>query len=105
MFFLLAAFGLPATLPVALIVVMAGGLSTIVPTPGGIGTQQVLLAYLLHATASTAAVVSFSLGMQAAVTTLNLCIGLAAAMLMLRTLRPAGVLRAHVRALRAEAAS
>ena len=104
-YFLLAAFGVPATLAAAVIVVVAGGLSTVVPTPGGVGTQQVLLAYLLHATASTATIVSFSLGMQAAVTTLNLCIGLAAAMLMLRTLRPAGALRAHVRALRAEAAA
>ena len=103
-YFLLAAFGVPATLAAAVIVVVAGGLSTVVPTPGGVGTQQVLLAYLLHATASTATIVSFSLGMQAAITTLNLCIGLAAAMLMLRTLRPAGALRAHVRALRAEAA-
>ena len=103
-YFLLAAFGVPATVAAAVIVVVAGGLSTVVPTPGGVGTQQVLLAYLLHATASTATIVSFSLGMQAAITTLNLCIGLAAAMLMLRTLRPAGALRAHVRALRAEAA-
>lgn len=102
-FFLLAAFGLPATLPVALIVVMAGGLSTIVPTPGGIGTQQVLLAYLLHATASTAAVVSFSLGMQAAVTTLNAFLGAAALMLMFRTLRPASAVRAHLQAARREA--
>ena len=104
-YFLLAAFGVPATLAAAVIVVVAGGLATVVPTPGGVGTQQVLLAYLLHATASTATIVSFSLGMQAAVTTLNLCIGLVAAMLMLRTLRPAGALRAHVRALRAEAAA
>jgi uncharacterized membrane protein YbhN (UPF0104 family) len=104
-YFLLAAFGVPATIAAAVIVVVAGGLATVVPTPGGVGTQQVLLAYLLHATASTATIVSFSLGMQAAVTTLNLLIGLTAAMLMLRTLRPAGALRAHVRALRADVAS
>jgi uncharacterized membrane protein YbhN (UPF0104 family) len=103
-YFLLAAFGVAATVAAAVIVVVAGGLSTVVPTPGGVGTQQVLLAYLLHATASTATIVSFSLGMQAAITTLNLCLGLAAAMLMLRTLRPAGALRAHVRALRADVA-
>lgn len=101
-YFLLAAFGVPATLTAAIIVVMAGGLSTLVPTPGGVGTQQVLLAYLLHATASTATIVSFSLGMQAAVTALNALIGASAAMLMLRTLRPAGVLRGYVRELRAD---
>lgn len=99
-FFLLAAFQLPATVPAALVVVMAGGLATLVPTPGGVGTQQVLLVYVLHTTASTAAVVSFSFGMQAAVTTLNACIGLAAAMLLFRTVRPGAAVRARVRALR-----
>ncbi|HSK15041.1 MAG TPA: lysylphosphatidylglycerol synthase transmembrane domain-containing protein [Gaiellaceae bacterium] len=100
-YFLLAAFGVPASLAAALIVVMVGGLATVVPTPGGVGTQQVLLATFLHATASTTALVSFSLGMQAAVTAVNAIVGVAAAMLMLRTLRPAAALRSHVRALRA----
>ena len=93
-YFLLAALNVPASLSAAAIVVMVGGLSTLVPTPGGVGTQQVMLAYLLHTTASTATIVSFSIGMQAAVTTLNVLIGLTAAMLMLRTLRPMGALRA-----------
>ena len=45
------------------------GASTVVPlTPGGAGTQQVLLAVTLSQTASAAAVVSFSLAMQASVT-------------------------------------
>ena len=93
-YFLLAALNVPASLSAAAIVVMVGGLSTLVPTPGGVGTQQVMLAYLLHTTASTATIVSFSIGMQAAVTTLNVLVGLTAAMLMLRTLRPVGALRA-----------
>jgi uncharacterized membrane protein YbhN (UPF0104 family) len=92
-YFLLAALNVPASLSAAAIVVMVGGLSTLVPTPGGVGTQQVMLAYLLHTTASTATIVSFSIGMQAAVTTLNVLIGLTAAMLMLRTLRPMIALR------------
>ena len=92
-FFLLAALNVPASLGAAAIVVMVGGLSTLVPTPGGVGTQQVMLAYLLHTTASTATIVSFSIGMQTAVTTLNLVIGLTAAMLMLRTVRPLVALR------------
>ena len=102
-YFLLAAFQLPATLAAAVIVVMAGGLATVVPTPGGVGTQQVLLVYLLHTTASAAAVVSFSLGMQAAFTTLNALIGMVAAMLLFRTLRPAAAVRARVQAARSEA--
>ena len=93
-YFLLAALNVPASLSAAAIVVMVGGLSTLVPTPGGVGTQQVMLAYLLHTTASTATIVSFSIGMQAAVTTLNVLVGLTAAMLMLRTLRPVSALRA-----------
>jgi uncharacterized membrane protein YbhN (UPF0104 family) len=93
-YFLLAALNVPASLSAAAIVVMVGGLSTLVPTPGGVGTQQVMLAYLLHTTASTATIVSFSIGMQAAVTTLNILLGLTAAMLMLRTLRPMSALRA-----------
>ena len=92
-YFLLAALNVPASLSAAAIVVVVGGLSTLVPTPGGVGTQQVMLAYLLHTTASTATIVSFSIGMQAAVTTLNVIIGLTAATLMLRTLRPMSALR------------
>jgi uncharacterized membrane protein YbhN (UPF0104 family) len=92
-YFLLAALNVPASLSAAAIVVMVGGLSTLVPTPGGVGTQQVMLAYLLHTTASTATIVSFSIGMQAAVTTLNVLVGLTAAMLMLRTVRPLVALR------------
>lgn len=92
-YFLLAAMHLPATLTAATVVVVVGGIATMVPTPGGVGTQQVLLAYALHTTASTAAVVSFSVGMQAAVTSLNLVIGLTAAMIMLRTFRPVAAVR------------
>jgi uncharacterized membrane protein YbhN (UPF0104 family) len=103
-FFLLGAFGVPATLPAAATVVVVGGLATVVPTPGGAGAQQALLAYVLQTTATTATVVSFSVGMQAAVTLVNVSIGVAAAMLMLRTFRPARMLRTHVRALRAETA-
>jgi uncharacterized membrane protein YbhN (UPF0104 family) len=93
-FSLLAAFHLPATVPVAVLVVVAGGLSTLVPTPGGAGTQQVLLVYALQQTASTAAALSFSVGMQVGITTVNTIIGVAALMLMFRTLRPVAAVRA-----------
>lgn len=93
-FSLLAAFGLPATVPLAALVVVAGGLSTLVPTPGGAGTQQVLLVYALQQTATTAAALSFSVGMQIGITTVNAVIGLTAMMLMFRTLRPVAAVRA-----------
>lgn len=93
-FCLLAAFGLPATVPLAVLVVVAGGLSTLVPTPGGAGTQQVLLVYALQQTATTASALSFSVGMQVGITTVNTLIGLTALMLMFRTLRPIAAVRA-----------
>jgi hypothetical protein len=103
---LLAAFGLPASVGVAAVVMIVTGASTIVPlTPGGAGTQQVMLAFALSSAASATAVVSFSLGMQAAITAVNALLGVAAAMAMFRTLRPAAAIRAGLRAARADAAA
>jgi uncharacterized membrane protein YbhN (UPF0104 family) len=102
---LLAAFGLPASVPVACVVMVLTGASTVVPlTPGGAGTQQVVLAFALSQTASAAAVVSFSVGMQAGVTAVNGLLGLVAAMAMFRTLRPVAAVRAGLGAARAPAA-
>ena len=92
---LLAAFGLPATVPLAGLVMVVSGASTIVPlTPGGAGTQQVALALALSQTASATAVVSFSLAMQASVTAVNALLGVLAAMAVFRTARPLEAVRA-----------
>jgi uncharacterized membrane protein YbhN (UPF0104 family) len=94
-FFLLAAFGLHATVPRAALVMVLCGASTLVPvTPGGAGTQQVMLAVALSQVASAGAVLSFSIGMQAGVTAVNALLGLLATMVAFRTLRPANALRA-----------
>ena len=99
-FAMLAAFGLPATLPLAAIVVVAGGLSTLVPaTPGGAGTQQLLIVYALHSAVSAASALSFSIGMQVGITAVNTLVGLAGLALLLGTLRP-GAVRAALRGLR-----
>jgi uncharacterized membrane protein YbhN (UPF0104 family) len=99
---LLAAFGLPATVPLAALVMVVGGASTIVPlTPGGAGTQQVLLALALSHTASAAAVVSFSLAMQASVTVVNALLGMAAAMAVCRSVRPVRAVRTALAGARA----
>jgi uncharacterized membrane protein YbhN (UPF0104 family) len=91
---LLAAFGLPASVPLAAVVMILTGASTLVPlTPGGAGTQQVVLAFALSETASSAAVVSFSLGMQAGVTVVNALLGVVAAMAIFRTTHPLLALR------------
>jgi glycosyltransferase 2 family protein len=96
-FALLAAFGLPATLPLAGLVVVAGGLSTLVPaTPGGAGTQQLFIVVALQQVASASSALSFSIGMQVGVTIVNTLVGLAAMALLVGTLRPSAI-RAAVR--------
>jgi uncharacterized membrane protein YbhN (UPF0104 family) len=96
---LLAAFGLPATVPLAGLVMVVSGASTIVPlTPGGAGTQQLALAFALSRTASATAVVSFSLAMQASVTAVNALLGVVAAMAVFRTVRPFAAVRAALAA-------
>lgn len=104
-FCLLAGFGLPASFATAALVMVLCGASTLVPlTPGGAGTQQVLVTYAL-AGAGTAAVLAFSVGMQAGITAVNGLLGLAGAMLAFRTLRPLAALRAGMRLARTPAAS
>ena len=90
-FAMLAAFGVPASIPAAGLVVVAGGLSTAVPTPGGVGTQQLLVVLALHHVATAASALSFSVGMQAGVTLTNTLLGLLALSLYFRTLRPAAI--------------
>jgi len=91
---LLCAFDLPASVTTAALVVVVGGLSTVVPaTPGGLGTQQLLLVGFLHGTASAAEAVSFSLALQLGASALNIALGLAGAMLVLGTRSPAAAIR------------
>lgn len=95
---LLAAFGLPASPTVAALVMVVAGISTFVPfTPGGAGAQQVMLAYALSEAASSAAVLSFAIGMQAGITAVNALLGIGAAMLACRSLRGFSALRHRLR--------
>lgn len=97
-FAMLAAFGVPATLPIAGLVVVASGMSTLVPaTPGGAGTQQLLIVVALQEVASATSALSFSIGMQVGVTVVNTLVGLAAITLVFGTMRPAAI-RAGLRA-------
>lgn len=74
-FFLLEAFGLPATIPTAALMMVLCGASTLVPlTPGGA---------------------------QAGITAVNGALGLGAAMVAFRTLHPVAALRSGVRLARA----
>jgi len=89
----LAAFGIRASVATAALVVVLNGASTLVPVPGGAGTQQVLATYALQGAVSAAAAVSFSLGMQVGITAVNVTVGMVAMMLLFRTVRPVGAVR------------
>ena len=93
-YLVLQAFRIDAGLETAALVVVFNGAATAVPVPGGAGSQQVLATYALQGVISTAGAVSFSLGMQAGVTVTNTLVGLAATMILFRTLRPVAALRA-----------
>lgn len=92
-FLVLGAFGIEASLATAALVVVLNGASTLVPVPGGAGTQQVLATFALQGAVSAATAVSFSLGMQVGVTVVNTTVGLVAMMLLFRTVRPVGAVR------------
>jgi len=93
-YFVMEAFRIEAGFVTAVLVVVLNGAATAVPVPGGAGSQQVLATYALQGVVSAAAAVSFSLSMQVGVTAVNTAVGLAAVMLLFRTLRPVAALRA-----------
>jgi glycosyltransferase 2 family protein len=86
--FFLEAFGLPATLHNALLVQVSAGLASLLPiSPSGIGTEQAFLLYLFRGQVGGAALVGFSVGMRITLIVVNLALGFAALLLMLRTVR------------------
>jgi uncharacterized membrane protein YbhN (UPF0104 family) len=90
-YFFLKAFGVPATLHNALLVLIVQSLATLFPfTPGGVGTQQGLLVYVFDRAGSGikgSLLLSFSVGMYIATTILNVVAGFVALFLMVGTLR------------------
>lgn len=93
-FCMLAAFGIPAGLTLAALVVVVGGMSTLVPVPGGAGSQQALAVFVLSAVTAASTALSFSIGMQVAVTVVNTTVGMVAAMLVFGRLHPVAAVRA-----------
>jgi uncharacterized membrane protein YbhN (UPF0104 family) len=92
---LLAAFGLRPSVPTAATVVVLGGLAGLLPgSPGGVGAQQLVLAYALGATTATTRIVTFSLGMQVAVAAFQVLLGVGALMLTLKIAHPGRAVRA-----------
>ena len=67
-------------------------MSTLVPaTPGGAGTQQLLIVVALQQVASAASALSFSIGMQVGITLVNTIVGVVAIMLVFGTMRPTAI--------------
>jgi hypothetical protein len=89
----LAAFRVDASLGTAALLVILNGLSTVVPVPGGAGSQQVLAAYALQRAAPVAGAVTFSVGLQLGVTAVNTAAGMLALMLILRARSPLAAIR------------
>jgi uncharacterized membrane protein YbhN (UPF0104 family) len=88
LYFFLEAFNVHASLHNALLVQVVDSLATLFPaTPGGAGTKQGLIVFLFRGEAvSRALLLAFSVGLNIAVTVVNLVMGLAAIGLMARTL-------------------
>lgn len=93
---LLHAFGIAAPLALAALVVVVGGMSTMVPVPGGAGSQQALAVFVLAGIASASSALSFSVGMQVGVTLVNTTIGIIAAMLIFGRLHPVHAIKAAI---------
>ena len=87
-FWFLRAFHVDATLETAFAVIVVQSLSTLLPvTPGGLGTQQAVLLFVLADVASKSAVLAFSVGMQLVTVAVNVAVGFGAIFVTLRTLR------------------
>jgi len=84
----LAAFGLPVTAENVGLVQVSQSLSTLLPlTPAGIGTEQALLVYVLQGEGATRTILSFSVGMRAGIAAMNIALGAAVLLIVLRTVR------------------
>jgi uncharacterized membrane protein YbhN (UPF0104 family) len=102
MFYLLRAFSVHADVRNALLVLVVGSASTLLPlTPGGVGTQQALIVVVLSGQAPDSTLLSFSVGMQVVITVANALLGFASLTLMLKSLS----LRKAIRDARAHHAS
>jgi glycosyltransferase 2 family protein len=88
LYWFLRAFHVHATVHNALLAQVVDSLATLLPfSPGGAGTKQGLLVYVLHGQASSSRLLAFSVGVHVAITIFNLALAAAAIFVMLRTLR------------------
>ncbi len=78
-FFLLRAFGMPATVEAVLFVLCANAVAAIFPfTPGGAGVVQALLLELFKGAAAGATIAAYGVGQQASIAIVSLAVGFGA---------------------------
>jgi uncharacterized membrane protein YbhN (UPF0104 family) len=88
LYFFLRAFHVHASIHNALLAQVVDSLSTLLPfSPGGAGTKQGFLVYVLDGQAPASRLLAFSVGQYVAVTLFNVVAGAIAIYVMLRTLR------------------
>jgi uncharacterized protein (TIRG00374 family) len=88
LYFFLQAFHVHASIHNALLAQVVDSLSTLLPfSPGGAGTKQGFLVYVLDGQAPTSRLLAFSVGQYVAITIFNVALGAVAVYAMLRTLR------------------
>jgi uncharacterized membrane protein YbhN (UPF0104 family) len=88
LYWFLRAFHVHASLHNALLAQVVDSLATLLPfSPGGAGTKQGLLVYVLSGQAPASRLLAFSVGTNVAITLLNVAVGALALYAMLRTLR------------------
>jgi uncharacterized membrane protein YbhN (UPF0104 family) len=97
MYAFLRAFHLQASVPNAILVLVVGSIATLLPfTPGGAGTQQALIVYVLAGAGTGSQLLAFSVGMQVAQTGVAIVMGFSALALMLKSLSlRQGIRRIH----------
>ena len=87
MYCFLHAFHVGGGLNHAALALVAGSVTSVLPlTPGGVGTQQALLLVLLAGVATPSTVLSFSVGTQLVMTSVNVLVGGVCVGLLLRTM-------------------
>jgi uncharacterized membrane protein YbhN (UPF0104 family) len=88
LYFFLLAFHVQATVHNALLAQTVDSLATLLPfSPGGAGTKQGLLVYVLRGQASSSELLAFSVGTNIAIVLFNVAVAAVAVFVMLRTLR------------------
>jgi glycosyltransferase 2 family protein len=88
LYWFLRAFHVDASIHNALLAQVVDSFSTLLPfSPGGAGTKQGLLVYVLHGQASSSTLLAFSVGQYVAVTVFNVVVGAIAIFSSLGTLR------------------